>query len=104
MLGIGILALFVGYQNLVYGWDQLNHGNAGYFQILWPGSAKNIAPDDSGGAATTNTTSNAGGLTGPAGVAATAAGQPNGTGVGGSGVFGKGSLYGDTLGKIFPIG
>jgi hypothetical protein len=48
MLGIGILALWVGYQNLVYGWDQLNHGNAGYFQLAWPGNAKNIAPDDGG--------------------------------------------------------
>jgi hypothetical protein len=35
-----------------------------------------------------------------------ALGTPNGTGLGGSGVFGAGSLYGDTIGKIpgFGIG
>ena len=35
-----------------------------------------------------------------------AIGTPNGTGIAGSGVFGAGSLYGDTIGKIpgFKIG
>jgi hypothetical protein len=29
--------IFAGYQLLVYGWSQVNHGNAGFFDILWPG-------------------------------------------------------------------
>lgn len=29
--------LFAGYQLLVYGWSQVNHGNAGFFDTLWPG-------------------------------------------------------------------
>jgi hypothetical protein len=32
--------IFAGYQLLVYGWSQVNHGNAGFFDILWPGRYK----------------------------------------------------------------
>jgi hypothetical protein len=39
--------LFAGYQLLVFGWSQVNHGNAGFFDILWPGRYKGN-PLDSG--------------------------------------------------------
>ena len=32
--------LFAGYQMLVYGWSQVQGGNAGFFDILWPGRFK----------------------------------------------------------------
>ena len=32
--------LFAGYQLLVFGWSQVNGGNAGFFDILWPGRYK----------------------------------------------------------------
>ena len=32
--------VFLGYQLLVYGWSEVNHGNAGFFDILWPGRYK----------------------------------------------------------------
>lgn len=43
--------IFAGYQLLVYGWSQVNHGNAGFFDILWPGRYKGN-PLDSGAIAT----------------------------------------------------
>ena len=101
MIAIGGVIIFGGYQLLVYGWDQITGGNAGFFQILVPGKYTNVAANDGPAATTPTTTGIAGGLTGPAGTLANAAGQPNGTGVGGSGLFGKGSLYGDTIGKLF---
>ena len=48
MVAVSGLLIFAGYQLVVYGWDQLNHGNAGFFQILWPGQADKIAADDGG--------------------------------------------------------
>jgi hypothetical protein len=47
--------IFAGYQLLVYGWSQVNHGNAGFFDILWPGRYKGN-PLDSGAAATWTST------------------------------------------------
>ena len=32
--------MFAGYQLLVYGWSQIQGGNAGFFDILWPGRYK----------------------------------------------------------------
>lgn len=103
MLAVSGGLLFAGYQLIAYGWSQMRGQNAGFFDLLWPGRLTNGLPAaDPPKAATTNTTGNAGGLTGNAGTLANSAGQPNNTGVGGSGLFGKGSLYGDTLGKIIP--
>ena len=47
--------LFAGYQLLVYGWSQVNHGNAGFFDILWPGRYKGN-PLDSGAVAVSTPT------------------------------------------------
>jgi hypothetical protein len=42
----GVLAL-AGYQLVAYGWSQLQHGNAGFFDILWPGRYTGLHPDGS---------------------------------------------------------
>lgn len=52
MIAIGGVLIFGGYQLLVYGWDQLTGGNAGFFQILVPGRYKDVAPNDPPGAGT----------------------------------------------------
>ena len=49
MLGLAGLVLLLGYQNLYFGLDQLNHGTNGYFDLLIPGRYKN-APKDNGSA------------------------------------------------------
>lgn len=100
MVAIGGAIFFGGYQLIAYGWSQLQGQNAGFWDMFWPGRYKGNTPDAGSPAGASNPSSNAGGLTGAAGAAADAAGQPNGTGLGGSGLFGKGSLYGDTIGKI----
>lgn len=46
--------LFAGYQLLCYGWSQVNGGNAGFFDILWPGRYKVVAPDAANGINPTN--------------------------------------------------
>ena len=37
--------IFLGYQLLTYGWSQVRGANAGFFDILWPGRYKVVAPD-----------------------------------------------------------
>ena len=47
--------IFAGYQLLVYGWSQVNHGNAGFFDILWPGRYKGNPLDTAALAQATST-------------------------------------------------
>jgi hypothetical protein len=46
VLGLAGLVLLLGYQNLYFGLDQLNHGTNGYFDLLIPGRYKNAPKDD----------------------------------------------------------
>ena len=41
--------LFAGYTLVVYGWSQVNHGNAGLLDILWPGRYKGNPQDGPNG-------------------------------------------------------
>lgn len=41
--------IFIGYQLMVYGLSQVRHGNAGFFDILWPGRYTGLHPDSGTG-------------------------------------------------------
>ena len=59
MIAVSGGLIFAGYQLLVYGWSQVNGGNAGFFDILWPGRFTGNPKDGPG----TNGTSLLGGGT-----------------------------------------
>lgn len=47
MVAVSGALMFIGYQLVAYGWSQLKGGNAGFFDILWPGKYKGMNADNS---------------------------------------------------------
>ncbi|MDE1881999.1 MAG: hypothetical protein KGI89_15805 [Euryarchaeota archaeon] len=58
MVAVSGALIFIGYQLTVYGWSQLQHGNAGFFDILWPGRYKGLMPDPPAPTSTTKLNAN----------------------------------------------
>lgn len=47
MLGVGFATIFAGYWLLAYGFSQVRGCNAGFFEIVWPGSYGGCKGDQS---------------------------------------------------------
>ncbi len=58
MIAVSGGLIFIGYQLMVYGWSQIHGGNAGFFDLLWPGRYTGLHPDS--GSATAPGTAQAG--------------------------------------------